>query len=382
MNTCGGSLRAEQQTLPFAGGGSNPTPPLHIKARDLLISACGVLDVRLFLETNHYSHSINGVKIAQCFKVEYQGFLVGAALFGAMSTTAWKKFADCEKKVLELRRLVLIDNAGKNSESRVIGWCLQYIKKNMTNVEVVVSYADPYYNHRGTIYKAANFEYLGLSGKDKGYLDKETGKIYHSRALRTKYKGNYKPFVKKLREKLDKGILTPIELPQKHCYIFRFNSSTRGPEPSSVVGSTPRARKSEQRRMEIIVEYCGCLPCLLTGHLDVHTSIEHVTERGRRVGKGAEQHEWTIGLCTWHHFGWTRTRETRQQVSGERGPSLIWGRILFEEHFGDEVHVLVPTQNFMLELFDTRPWPEYAVPRDVARKVRAKWIELNHASEP
>jgi hypothetical protein len=149
-----------------------------------------------------------------------------------------------------------------------------------------------------------------------------------------------------------------------------------------MVGKTPRARKSEQQRMETIVLHCGCLPCLLMGFLDVHTSIEHVTERGRRIGKGAEQHEWTIGLCTWHHFGHTPNHQTRQQISGDRGPSLIWGRIPFEDHFGDEAQVLVPTQNFMLELFDERPWPEYAVRRDVARKTRIKWIDLNHASEP
>jgi hypothetical protein len=147
-----------------------------------------------------------------------------------------------------------------------------------------------------------------------------------------------------------------------------------------MVGSTPRATKNQRQRMETIVQHCGCLPCLLMGYLDVHTSIEHVTERGRRIGKGPEQHEWTIGLCVWHHFGYTTNNQNRQQISGERGPSLIWGRILFEEYFGDEVHVLVPTQNFMLELFDERPWPEYAVRRDVARKTRIKWIDLNHAN--
>ena len=193
-----------------------------IKARDLTITACKVTDIRAFIETYHYSHNINGVKIKYCFKVEYNGALVGGVLFGAMSTTAWKKFADKESKVLELRRLVLIDSAGKNSESRVIGHCLRKIRKIDKEVEIIVSYADPYYKHNGTIYKASNFEYLGLSGKDKGFLDKETGKVYHSRALRTKYKGEYKPFVKKLREKLEEGLLTPFQIPPKHCFVFRF----------------------------------------------------------------------------------------------------------------------------------------------------------------
>lgn len=145
-----------------------------------------------------------------------------------MSTTAWKKFSDNEKSVLELRRLFLIDSAGKNSESRVIGFCLRYIKKIDKDIKVIVSYADPYHNHTGIIYKASNFEYVGLSGKDNGFLDTETNKVYHSRALRTKYKGEYKPFVKKLRMKLETGLLVPISLPSKHCYIFKFYKQKGG----------------------------------------------------------------------------------------------------------------------------------------------------------
>lgn len=130
--------------------------------------------------------------------------------------------------------------------------------------------------------------------------------------------------------------------------------------------------------MDAIVKHCGCLPCLLMGWSDVHTSIEHVTERGRRIGNGSEQHRWTIGLCVWHHFGHTPNHVTRQNMSGEVGPSLVWGRIAFEDYFGDEVNVLVPTQDYMLELFADSPWPEYSVPRQIARDVRMRWIDLNH----
>ena len=222
VEKCGDSSKVERLLSQTLDGGSIPTSPLCISPRDLNVVVCGVSDIRDFIEKNHYSHNINGVKIKHCFKVEHKGVLVGGVLFGAMSTTAWKKFSDCEKKVLELRRLVIVDIAGKNSESRVIGFCLRWIRKIDNDVEVVVSYADPYHNHDGTIYKASNFEYLGLSGKDNGFKDKDTGKTYHSRALRTKYKGDYKPFVKILRDKLEKGILVPFAIPPKHCFVFKF----------------------------------------------------------------------------------------------------------------------------------------------------------------
>ena len=145
-----------------------------------------------------------------------------------------------------------------------------------------------------------------------------------------------------------------------------------------MVGKTAPIRAHDAERMETIAKYCGCLPCLLVGLLDVHTTIEHVTEAGRRVGND-EQHQHTIGLCDWHHFGTCRGEQTRQKISGDRGPSLAWGRRTFEEHFGDEVKVLVPTQDFMLDQFAALPWPEYSVPRTVARRVRLFWIELRYA---
>lgn len=191
-----------------------------IPAKQLKITPCNPRHIKRFVEFHHYSKNMNGVKITFCFKVEFDGFLVGAVVFGAMSTTAWKRFSKIESEVIELRRLVLIDEAGRNSESRVIGYCLRWIKKNAPTIKVIVSYADPAHGHSGTVYKATNFKYLGVGSSDKGFKDQETGKIYHSRAMRTKYKGEYKPFVKRIREKLENGLLEVIDLPGKHCYIY------------------------------------------------------------------------------------------------------------------------------------------------------------------
>ena len=192
----------------------------EIKARDLLIAPCMLSDVKLFIENHHYSHNTNGVKVTCCFKVLYEGELVGGVLFGAMATTAWKKFSANESEVLELRRLVLQDRCGKNSESRTIGYCLKWIRNNMKGVKTIVSYADPNYGHVGTIYKATNFTYLGTSSNDIGFKDVESGKVYHSRVLRNKYKGEYKPFAKKLRAKKDNHELIQVKLMGKHCYVY------------------------------------------------------------------------------------------------------------------------------------------------------------------
>lgn len=211
-------MSVENLILPVA-------PDQTLKARELESSPCELSQVRGFVETNHYSHSVNGVKISHCFQVKHGEKLVGGVIFGALSTTAWKRFSDSEEKVLELRRLVLLDEAGRNSESRVIGACLRWIKRHDPVVEIVVSYADPAHGHSGIIYRASNFRYCGVTAKDKGFRDPETGRIYHSRALRTKYKGDYKPFVRKLRAKLEAGLLEIVELPGKHCYTYTMKTS-------------------------------------------------------------------------------------------------------------------------------------------------------------
>lgn len=222
MISCADSSKVECPTSQSGDSGSIPTSALH-SSNELIFSPASVGEIRTFVEKHHYSRSINGVKISYCFKARLGTELQGAALFGSMSTTAWRKFSNSESAVLELRRLVLLDSAGKNSESRFIGWCLRWLKKNAPAISVVVSYADPAAGHSGTVYRASNFQYVGKSLPDVGYKDPETGKSYHSRALRTRNdSGDYKPFVKRLREKLSSGVLEKISLPGKHCYLYRL----------------------------------------------------------------------------------------------------------------------------------------------------------------
>ena len=142
-----------------------------MQAQALEVFPCALVEIKKFVEENHYSRSVNGVKIRQCFKVVCAGQLVGGVIFGQLSTTAWKRFATNESDVLELRRLVLKDEAERNSETWVIARCLRWIKRYLPQVKVIVSYADPAFGHVGTIYRAANFAYLGITKGDVAFRD-------------------------------------------------------------------------------------------------------------------------------------------------------------------------------------------------------------------
>jgi hypothetical protein len=177
-------------------------------------------EVARFIEQWHYSGSINGCKVSYCFAM-YDGLtMVGAMLYGEMAmANQWKRFADCVEDVIELRRLCCIDDTPKNTESFFIGWTLRWLKKN-TKVKVVVSYADAEYGHLGTIYKASNFTLDGKRAGAKVIL--WNGKRYHDKAIRTKYKGQLKPFAKRLTQALEDGEAQYAKTAGKYCYVYRL----------------------------------------------------------------------------------------------------------------------------------------------------------------
>lgn len=144
-----------------------------------------------------------------------------------------------------------------------------------------------------------------------------------------------------------------------------------------MVGKTSPIKPADKERFDIIAKHCGCLPCIISGMGYVPCTIEHVTSRGRRL---ADEHQATIGLCEWHHFATLGPGQTRQGMSGTLGPSLAWGRKNFEDHFGDEVTVLIPCQNYLISLFEAQPWLEYDLPRATARQLRIEWTTIYHAS--
>ena len=80
-----------------------------------------------------------------------------------------------------LSRLWLSGLLPKNSESRVLGIVARLLTKH-TDVRFLLAYADPSVGHVGTIYQAAGWHYVGLSGASPLY-DLGDGQLRHSRSL-------------------------------------------------------------------------------------------------------------------------------------------------------------------------------------------------------
>jgi len=185
-------------------------------------------EVRAYIEALHYSKSVNGLKISQCYGLyTADGSLIGAAIFGQLSTTAWKRYADDEASVVELRRMVVADNCPRNTNTWFMSRALKHLKR-AHNYKICVSYADPAHGHIGIVYQAANWVYAGTTAVDV-VLETPEGKRYHSRAMRTKYNGRLKPFAERLQELHRNGLLKEVKVPGKHVYLYPLHKTAELP---------------------------------------------------------------------------------------------------------------------------------------------------------
>ena len=177
--------------------------------------------VREFIEKWHYSNSISGCIADYSFALyDDNNVMVGAMFYGRMAmANQWKRFSDKPENVIELRRLCCIDDTPKNAESFFIGRSLRLLRKVWGN-GVVVSYADKEYGHTGVIYKASNFSMVGEIKGARVILWGD--KRYHDKTIRTKYKGELKPFAKRVKDALESGDAEYKKTAGKFTYIYNL----------------------------------------------------------------------------------------------------------------------------------------------------------------
>lgn len=123
-------------------------------------------DTYPYLLNIHYAKRIPSISYA--FGLYDDEVLVGVITYGTppssqLRSGLLKKYPTAHN-VLELNRLCLKYNK-KNEASMLIGRSLRLLPKN----NIIVSFADIKQGHIGTVYKATNFTYLGLSAKRKDW---------------------------------------------------------------------------------------------------------------------------------------------------------------------------------------------------------------------
>lgn len=163
---------------------------------------------------------MNGLHISYCFKLMDGNTMIGAMVYGTLGMNGVaQKYTPNPSKILELKRLVCIDDTPKNTESYFIGWTLRWLQRN-TDLEMIISYADKTFGHEGVVYKATNFEFVGETSTGRVIMC--NGRRYHDKTLRNKHNGKLKPIAIELTRALDGGDARYVDTLTKNIYIYKF----------------------------------------------------------------------------------------------------------------------------------------------------------------
>lgn len=175
-------------------------------------------EARNFIQHWHYSKSARSMQQKHVFKLvsKETDELVGVAIFGKPMGKSYNK-----SNTLELRRLCLIDDTPKNSESYFIAGALRWLSKN-TSYAQIVSFADPNHGHVGTIYKASNFKYDGLEKSGNPRIVQHGDKQIHLRQMYQKRAGVYSADAEKIQALVASGEAKVLKQERKHRYVFNL----------------------------------------------------------------------------------------------------------------------------------------------------------------
>jgi len=157
---------------------------IYIKPRKFNLSLFQVKEItqeeiKPWLLEKHYAKILPS-SIRYRFGLFYNEKIYGVCCFatGARAFNNSSLFFDIRKckyiiPIIELARLVVLDNLPKNVLSRFVSLCLKRIKENPC---CIVSYADSNMTHHGYIYQATNWIYTGITGERRKFIDNRTKK--------------------------------------------------------------------------------------------------------------------------------------------------------------------------------------------------------------
>ena len=107
------------------------------KVRNYMVEPIQFSAAKPFVEKWHYSKSVHGLHITQCFGLFKEGNfgfpkMIGAMMYGVPSSMhgqTTSKYGNESGKILELNRLCCIDDTPTNTESYFLGSSMRWLKK-------------------------------------------------------------------------------------------------------------------------------------------------------------------------------------------------------------------------------------------------------------
>ena len=168
----------------------------------------------------HYSKSIPVPPLVKVGAWENDKFIKVVIFSRGASSNLMTPYGLKQDEGCELTRIALSNH--KNTVSRIMKFALMFLKKNSTNLKLIVSFADPQYGHHGGIYQASNWIYCGDTALGVEYW--HNGKRLHSRQVSEKgwniQQGQQRKTVKPSECKVIKTL-------GKHRYLMPLDDNMR-----------------------------------------------------------------------------------------------------------------------------------------------------------
>lgn len=165
-----------------------PSGPVA-RRTDYAVLDCPHRIVARLCREHHYARgAANTSTHAHCLRRAQDGEIVGGALWMPPTRRAAESVAgEGWRGVLCLSRLVVLPDEPTNTATLLLGASIRLIARD-PRWHTLLTYADTGQGHTGTIYRATNWEPLGLWPGSSAWLDPATGrqvarKATHSRTV-------------------------------------------------------------------------------------------------------------------------------------------------------------------------------------------------------
>lgn len=177
MTNAGAVGAARQHQLSLWQFESDPPAPTSPKQLQIEVVFGEWLD-RWISERHYLGYCGPGSRLR--LAVYFDGVIVGGMLWGRPVARALDQV-----RTMELTRMYLTDECPKNSESRCIAVATRIIRQRFPEVTTLIAYSDPKAGHDGTIYKAAGWEFAGMT-EGRPWAQRPDGRKRKNRAVGSK----------------------------------------------------------------------------------------------------------------------------------------------------------------------------------------------------
>jgi len=154
---------------------------------NLRLDWCSYNAAKWACEHYHYARRMVTGKTLKIGVWEDDNF-IGCVIYGrGANNNALKKYGLDITEGGELMRVALKQH--KASVTKILSISRKLLLKNSPKLKLLISYADPGQNHKGTIYKADNWIYEGLTDKVDYYINEKGVELHWRNARFAQKKG-------------------------------------------------------------------------------------------------------------------------------------------------------------------------------------------------